>query len=181
MRSGGGRSVEGFFVRLVIDADAPLDDPVSTSRQKAALTPKRIEGRGAPSGPGFARGARGAGRSRAHVTDREYTGQAGFERPEDVGAGAHKPLIVEPHTRAGQDNQAVFGSATINKSAIINIADPLAAVIACPSVPPRGTARARSSAGLVPVPGMRSGSSKERILPSIGARQVQLVPASNWR
>src|SRR5207302_5655592 len=42
------------------------------------------------------------GRSRAHVADCEYAGQTGFERPEKVGAGAHKALVVEHHARAGQ-------------------------------------------------------------------------------
>jgi hypothetical protein len=36
-------------------------------------------------------------RTRAHVTDREYARQVGFERPVDVCAGAHKALVIEHH------------------------------------------------------------------------------------
>jgi hypothetical protein len=52
--------------------------------------------------------------SRAHAADCEYAGQTGFERPENVGAGAHKPLSssITPEP----DNQVVFGSAPINKN-----------------------------------------------------------------
>jgi hypothetical protein len=48
-------------------------------------------------------------RARAHITDREYAAQVGFERPLDVCAGAHKALVIEYHARP--DSQSVFGSA----------------------------------------------------------------------
>ena len=36
-------------------------------------------------------------RTRPHITDREYAGQVGFERPVDVCAGAHKALHRASH------------------------------------------------------------------------------------
>jgi hypothetical protein len=41
-------------------------------------------------------------RTRTHITDREYTGQVGFEGPVGVCAGPHKALVIEHHTRPGQ-------------------------------------------------------------------------------
>src|SRR6516225_1301181 len=41
-------------------------------------------------------------RTRAHITDREYARQVGFERPLDVCAGAHEALVIEHHARPRQ-------------------------------------------------------------------------------
>jgi hypothetical protein len=41
-------------------------------------------------------------RTRAHITDRVYAGQVGFERLVDVCAGAHKAFVVEDDARPGQ-------------------------------------------------------------------------------
>ena len=41
-------------------------------------------------------------RSRAHVADREYAGQAGFERSAGVRVGAYEALGVERHAGPGQ-------------------------------------------------------------------------------
>jgi hypothetical protein len=41
-------------------------------------------------------------RTRAHIADREYARQVGFERPVDVCAGTHEPLVIEHHPRPRQ-------------------------------------------------------------------------------
>ena len=41
-------------------------------------------------------------RTRAYITDCEYTGQVGFERPVDVCAGAHKAFVIDHDARPSQ-------------------------------------------------------------------------------
>jgi hypothetical protein len=41
-------------------------------------------------------------RTRAHITDREYTRQVRFERPVHVWARADEALVIEHHTGPGQ-------------------------------------------------------------------------------
>jgi hypothetical protein len=41
-------------------------------------------------------------RTRAHIADRVYARQVGFERLVDVCAGTHKAFVIEHHTRPRQ-------------------------------------------------------------------------------
>ena len=49
-------------------------------------------------------------RSRAHVADREYSGQGGFERPLNVRARADKAAVIECHTRPRQPSGMRLGA-----------------------------------------------------------------------
>ena len=49
-------------------------------------------------------------RSRAHVADREDSGQGGFERPLNVRARADKAAVIECHTRSRQPSGMRLGA-----------------------------------------------------------------------